>query len=421
MDTAAGSAAGDTRPPGVVRFAVFNTALSRSGAGELRGALATPGDAAAANIAEVLQRVRPDVVLLEEFDFDDTGASAEHFQQNYLGVSQHGAKPIAYPYTFAPRVNTGEPSGVDLNGDGKTGGTPDCFGWGDHPGHYGMLVLSRYPLDIENARSFRLLRWADFPGNTIPAGYYSDDALRVLRLSSKTHLDLPVLIPAARADAEADTAGVHADGGDAGGADADAGDGSGDGKVGREVADAAVARVHLLLSHPTPPVFDGPEDRNGRRNHDEVRFWVRYLDGELFTDDAGNNAALPHGAAFVVLGDLNADPFDGDHFGDAINRLVGHPRINHRKTPSSDGALQADAHDAGINTRHRGHPGYDTGDFADAPPRGPGNLRIDYALPSANLRLLDAGVFWPTPDSPLARLAGASDHHLVWVDLSASP
>ena len=34
--------------------------------------------------------------------------------------------------------------------------------------------------------------------------------------------------------------------------------------------------VHFLVSHPTPPVFDGPEDRNGPRNYDEIRFWADY-------------------------------------------------------------------------------------------------------------------------------------------------
>ena len=29
--------------------------------------------------------------------------------------------------------------------------------------------------------------------------------------------------------------------------------------------------VRFLVSHPTPPVFDGAEDRNGTRNHDEIR------------------------------------------------------------------------------------------------------------------------------------------------------
>ena len=34
---------------------------------------------------------------------------------------------------------------------------------------------------------------------------------------------------------------------------------------------------HLLASHPTPPVFDGDEDRNGKRNHDEVRLIADYI------------------------------------------------------------------------------------------------------------------------------------------------
>ena len=41
-------------------------------------------------------------------------------------------------------------------------------------------------------------------------------------------------------------------------------------RIGRET-------VHFLVSHPTPPVFDGPEDRNGTRNHDEIRFWADYV------------------------------------------------------------------------------------------------------------------------------------------------
>ncbi len=37
--------------------------------------------------------------------------------------------------------------------------------------------------------------------------------------------------------------------------------------------------VHFLVSHPTPPVFDGPEDRNGTRNNDEIRLWADYITG----------------------------------------------------------------------------------------------------------------------------------------------
>ena len=39
------------------------------------------------------------------------------------------------------------------------------------------------------------------------------------------------------------------------------------------------SEVRFLLSHPSPPAFDGPEKRNQRRNHDEIRFWADYLDG----------------------------------------------------------------------------------------------------------------------------------------------
>jgi hypothetical protein len=53
---------------------------------------------------------------------------------------------------------------------------------------------------------------------------------------------------------------------------------------------------------------------------------------------------------------------------------------------------------------------------------GPGNLRADYVLPSRNLQMLAARVFWPLSTDPLFRLVGVfpfptSDHRLVWVDV----
>ena len=71
----------------------------------------------------------------------------------------------------------------------------------------------------------------------------------MLRLSSKTHVDVPV----------ATSAGT----------------------------------LHILASHPTPPVFDGPEDRNGRRNHDEIRLFADYVDPDrsaYLVDDRGGRA-----------------------------------------------------------------------------------------------------------------------------------
>lgn len=367
-----------TKPTNAVRFATFNAALSRDTPDGLALAIARGNDDKLRSIAEIIQRVRPDVLLINEFDFDPTGETARAFQRSYLAVSQAGAMTLEYPHVYAPRVNTGEPTGLDLNNDGKTQGPADAHGWGNYPGHYGMLVLSRYPLDLSNARALRLIKWADLPDHVMPADHYSDEAHRTLRLSSKTHADVPVQLPGNKT-------------------------------------------VHLLISHPTPPVFDGPEDRNGRRNHDEITLWGRYLDGVALTDDAGVTAALEADAAVVVLGDLNADPHDGDSFGEALPRLLAHPRLAGDVKPSSEGARQASTTQGQINAQHDGPAELDTADFPDAPPRGPGNLRVDYVLPPAartGWRVLDAGVFWPAEGQPGAEAARVSDHRLVWVDLA---
>ncbi len=53
--------------------------------------------------------------------------------------------------------------------------------------------------------------------------------------------------------------------------------------------------IHILASHPTPPVFDGPENRNGNRNHDEIRFWRDYIDNtqaNYIYDDGGKKGGL---------------------------------------------------------------------------------------------------------------------------------
>ena len=76
----------------------------------------------------------------------------------------------------------------------------------------------------------------------------------------------------------------------------------------------------------------------------------------------------------------------------------------------------------------RGPAAQDTADWRDHP--GPGNMRVDYVLPSTGLTITGAGVFWPKPDNPLARLIApdptggrrpvSSDHRLVWVDIALS-
>jgi endonuclease/exonuclease/phosphatase family metal-dependent hydrolase len=369
-----------------LRVATYNLSLNRASEGELVEDLSTPDDAQARTVAEVIQRADPDVVLLNEFDFDAQGTAVDLFRENYLEVSQGGADPVRYRYAFVAPSNTGVASGFDLNNDGTVGGGDDAFGFGLFEGQYGMAVLSKHPIDTRGVRTFQEFLWKDMPGALLPddpatpepADWFSDAELDVVRLSSKSHWDVPV-------------------------------------RVGRDT-------VHVLASHPTPPTFDGPEDRNGRRNHDEIRFWADYVTpgkaSRYIYDDDGGRGGLAGGASFVVVGDQNADPQDGDSYDVAIDQLLDHRRITD-PLPTSDGAVEAAALQGGANATHTGDPAYDTADFADTTP---GNLRADYVLPSRDLRVRGAGVFWPTLDEPLSRLTGtypfpSSDHRLVWVDV----
>jgi Endonuclease/Exonuclease/phosphatase family len=381
-----------------VRFATFNASLNRGSAGLLTTHLSDPSvddqsRRQARNVAEVVQRVRPDVLLVNEFDplnnADGNPGPEDLFRDNFLEVAQSGAVAIEYPYAFIAPSNTGVPSGKDLdNSGGAASGPNDAFGFGFFPGQFGMVVYSRYPIDVENIRTFQLFKWKDMPGNLIPTPFYSSDEVEILRLSSKSHWDVPIQIG---------------------------------GKT-----------VHFLVSHPTPPVFDGPEDRNGRRNHDEIRFWADYVSpgksGYIY-DDEGTFGGLKPGELFVIAGDQNSDPLDGDSIPGSIQQLTEHPLVNTKATPDSEGAAEASALQGGANLAHRSDPRFDTADFADT---APGNLRADYVLPRKNLQLVDSGVFWPLRSSPLFRLTGVfdstnwgavggfptSDHRSVWIDVS---
>jgi hypothetical protein len=144
-----------------LRIATFNASLNRAAAGELVADLSTPDDPQAREVAEVVQRVRPDVLLVNEFDY--APEAVDLFRDNYLEVGQNGAAPIEYPYAFIAPSNTGVPSGFDLDNSGTVGGPNDALAFGFFPGQFGMLVLSRFPLG--EARTFQDFKWADLPGN----------------------------------------------------------------------------------------------------------------------------------------------------------------------------------------------------------------------------------------------------------------
>ncbi len=387
-DAAPGSAASAaTLRSASLRVATYNLSLNRNAPGELEADLSTGTNAQARAVAEAIQRSRPDIVLLNEFDYAPHNRPVDLFRANYLEVGQGGADPIEFRYAYVAPSNTGIPSGFDLNNNGSVGGPDDAFGFGLFPGQYGMAVLSKYPIDTEAVRTFQHFRWRDMPGALLPddpataapSDWYSAEELAAFRLSSKSHWDVPV-------------------------------------QVGKRT-------VHVLVSHPTPPTFDGPEDRNGRRNHDEIRFWADYVrpgrTSSYIYDDTGARGGLKPGSPFVVLGDQNSDPVDGDSVDGAIQQLIDHPRITD-PLATSQGAVEAATLQGGANTTQLGDPRYDTADFNDNP--APGNLRADYVLPSKQLRPIDSGVFWPVRADPLSRLTGefpfpTSDHRLVWVDL----
>ncbi|NEN88413.1 MAG: phytase [Okeania sp. SIO3H1] len=382
--------------PNPIRFATFNASLNRNEEGELITDLSTQQDQQAQTVAEIIQRVNPDVLLVNEFDFDSEGTAANLFQENYLGISQNGVGPVEYPFVYFAPSNTGISSGFDLDNNEEIITTPgefgygnDAFGFGNFPGQFGMVLYSKYPIVEEEVRTFQDFLWKDMPGALLPDNldtpepndWYSEEELEVFRLSSKSHWDVPI-------------------------------------NVNGEI-------VHVLVSHPTPPVFDGEEDRNGRRNHDEIRFWADYVtpgEGDYIYDDAGNFGGLNPGNSFVIMGDQNADPVDGDSFNNAINQLLENPLVNTSVTPGSNGGIDATNRQGGESANHGGNPAFDTADFNDAEGTS-GNLQVDYVLPSIDQEIVDAAVFWPEENDSLFDLVGdfpfpSSDHRLVWADVT---
>ncbi|KNC17714.1 endonuclease [Arthrobacter sp. RIT-PI-e] len=370
-----------------VRFATYNADLNRSAPGELVRDISTRDGPQASAAAELVQLSRPDVLLLNEFDHDPGGRAAELFNTGYLGVGQNGKRALEYPYLYTAPVNSGVGSGFDLDRDGRVGGPEDALGTGAFEGQSGMVIYSRYPIGTEAVRTFRTFLWQDMPGALLPdnpateatGDWYTEQELAVLPLSGTSHWDVPIRV--------------------------------------------AGKTLHVLASNPTSAASDGPERRNGRRNSDEIRFWSDYVTGgstaAYVYDDDGGTGGLGRGERFVVMGDQNSDPEDGGSLDGAIDQLLGHRSVQD-PLPSSKGAAEAAALQGGANANHRGDPRLHTADFED---RSAGNLRVDYVLPSRNLRVADSGVFWPLLGTPGAELTGifpfpASDHRLVFVDVT---
>ncbi len=366
-----------------IRIATFNVSMDASNylavSGELdpnilQKLLAEGDYPQIRNVAEIIQRVRPDILLLNEFDYiADPRQGAEAFIRNYLNIGQGGAEAIDYPYYFVAPSNTGIASPFDLDRDGKATGTAgDAWGFGNYPGQYGMLVLSKWPIERDSVRTFQNFLWKDMPGAKRPLdpatgeSWYSQQAWQALPLSSKSHWDISIDI---------------------------------DGKL-----------LHFLVAHPTPPVFDGEEDRNGKRNHDEIRFWADYIEADsaqYIYDDLGQTGGLKSGSRFVIAGDLNASAYEGDSEAGAVEQL-----LDHRLTNTDIRPLRLDADSLSVEQQGGNMP-YHTAAW---------RAQVDYVLPSRlGIKLLDARVFWPEQGSELFRLIesreASSDHRMVWIDI----
>lgn len=307
--------------------------------------------------AEIIAAARPDALLLTNFDYDHEGVALAAFADRVAALGH------ALPHRFALPPNTGQHSGADMDGDGRLGEPEDAQGYGWFAGDGGMALLSTLPVEAAAAEDFSHLLWQQVPGAELPTLPDPEASLRLAlqRLSTKGHWTVPLTLPGG-------------------------------------------GRLTLMLFSATPPVFDGPEDFNGRRNADEIGFWRHWLDGAF--------GPVPDGP-IALLGNANLDPADGDGRRQAVRDLLDDPRLQDPRPRSTAGALSNDPD-------HLGDPGLDT---ADWPAGAPGNLRVAYVLPGAGLAVTGAGVFWPLPGTPMSELVEgprggpAGPHRLVWTDV----
>ncbi|WP_426034339.1 endonuclease/exonuclease/phosphatase family protein [Cypionkella sp. TWP1-2-1b2] len=331
----------DLRPN--LRIATYNIDFWAKGPGLALQSLQRGDNPAQLAAIQVIARLDADVLLLTGIDYDLHGDTLAALEKR---LADAGAP---YPYRLPLRPNTGVATGLDLDGNGILGEPRDAMAYGRWAGEGGMAILSRLPIDAENIRDFSSFLWADLPGTLMPP-----DTPPSQFLSTTGAYEVPITLP--------------------------------DGKT-----------LRLLAYYASPPIFDGAEDRNGRRNHDESAFWLHLLAGDL--------PFKPPEPPFVILGQSNLDPADGAGRKQAITALLHHAAL---QDPSPRG--QSTRHDPG----QTGDPALDTALYPVI-----GGLRVEIILPSKDLHVQAAGVEWPPDSDPMAAtLTTASRHHPLWVDVA---
>lgn len=373
------------------------------------------------NVTAIIQHNCPDILVLNEFNNDGNGDKETMllYQRNYLEYPQslnsidggNMQKPIRYSFLKSFATNTGLNSGLDLNNDGKIENKPEnCFGFGYYHGHYAFGLMSMYEIDDKNIRTFQNFLWKDMkeldgitpvsipriteegkmPNNMkLGDNWFSAEKWEKIRLSSKNHVDVPI-------------------------------------KINNRL-------IHLLISHPTPPVFDGVAKINLARNRDEILFWKHYLDNKKFIyDDQGNFGGInAKNDSFLILGDINSDNFDSDNYSKTregikfltSSNFVNQEYVDGKWVPTSKGAKEQKENDGSYKYNHI-KPEARTSTFG---------LRVDWVLPSIDLEIKDTGVYWVGKNEPGYLLFNdkrigkygnskeiSSDHCLVWTTIKVN-
>lgn len=264
-------------------------------------------------IANAIAEAEADIVVLTRFDFDASGITLRAFAELVGQGFEHGLQL---------RSNAGVPTGLDLDADGRLAEPEDAQAYGRFPGQEALALLSRFPILSDEAHGYNAELWRDMPDTLMMP---TDPGWDIQRLSSGGHWTVPIHVP--------------------------------DGETTRTVT--------ILAGHAGPPVFDGPEDRNGRRNRDELRLWTRIL---AVTDPP-----------FVFMANTNLDPERGEGDRDAMAAFL---RQDLLRDPL---------------------PGQVTAHWSR-----PGPMRVSYILPSAGVEVHAARV-WPVIED--------QQHSLITMDL----
>lgn len=308
-----------------IRIATFNAELTRKGPGLLLRDIQRGEDEQVQAFVALLAEARPDIIALQGIDYDLRQTALKALVET---LSTAG---LTYPHYFTSAPNAGQSTGLDLNGNGRLGDADDAHGFGRFNGMGGMAILSRFPIDRDAVEDFTPMLWRNLEDHTYPmvdgAPFGGEDVFAAHRLSSRGHWVVPVKTP-------------------------------------------ENGTLRLMTFHATPPIYDGEEDRNGRRNHDETAFSLNYLTRDTNMDP------------FIIAGTANTDPARGSGRRRAIKQLLASPDL---QNPFDDSP---------------------TADFKDPLP---GDLRVDYLLPSVDWRVLASGMM-PSPK--------ASRHSLLWVDIT---